>query len=546
MPKPKEFAIRGLLITVFLFTLAEPLPAAPPSKGEWKVQSAEVVENKSIVLHANLTVKKGGRLTLRNVDLEMDSPGDIPLGISVEPEGSLSIYDSRIFSDSECGFNFTAGSFFKEHRPKSADLVIKESRLRAVNGLQLNAIDNGEIEGNTVMVNVRGGHTNCIDLHGALNCTLKDNKIQAYPPVSTGAPAPLIGIASARSHFNIITGNHISDTRNGLNLSYSWNNRITENTWIGPIGEPGLKEMVSRWWSVGTTGQMGEVGLYLGPWSNNNTVENNTFLLTNSGIIVVEQSGNNIIARNTAKGGGIGIALLWATDNIIDGNVFADIFREDAIHAFAARDNVIINNSVSSASGGIGLLSSDMNILQGNKISASGRGIFLHASSNNSVEQNSVTATTMPIVLSESSGNTIRMNNLAQDGLQRYDDGHDNSWEANYWGAAAVAPYPVPPNGKDYHPSKTSIPILSVETPEPELMEFKAIPYRESLIEDEVTWQNKTVTLKEGLCVKDGGSLTLRKVRLEFMPLDLPVSFEQGPNPFSITVNSGGSLSTAR
>ncbi|MEA3361446.1 MAG: right-handed parallel beta-helix repeat-containing protein, partial [Thermodesulfobacteriota bacterium] len=502
----------------------------------------EEIQNQSIVLNGNLIVKKGGRLTMREVDLEIASPGDRHYGISVEPEGSLSIHNSRIFSDSKCGFTFVAGSSFKDHKPGSAGLVIKGSQLRGVNGLELNAIDYADIEDNTFMVNVPDDRINCLDLNGARNCTIKNNKIEAYPPVSAGSRSPLIGIAARRSHYNTITGNHISDTRNGFNMAFSWNNHLADNTWIGPIGKSDIKTLTTRWWSVGTTDDAAEAGLYLGPWSNNNIVENNTFLLSNTGIIVVEQSGSNQITRNTAKGGGIGIALLWASDNIIDGNDFSDIFREEAIHAFAARNNLIINNSVSSSAGGIGLFSSNKNTLKGNKISASGRGIFLHESSNNSIENNEVSATAMPIVLSASSDNAIQKNNLAQDELQRYDDGDNNIWGENYWGDEVVTPYPVPPNGMDYNPANASIPVLPVQAPGLNPMEFKDIPYREWVINDEVVWENQSVTLTEGLCVKEGGSLTLRNVTLNFVPEDATESFEQGPNPFSITVDSGGSL----
>jgi len=534
--------LQYLLPLTLIFLIAMPSFAAIPSTGDWIVTGDEEVQNQKIVLNGNLIVKKGGRLTMREVDLQIDSPNDKPYGISVEPEGSLSIHNSRVFSDAKCGFTFVAGTPFKDNKPKSASLMIKGSEVRGVNGLELNAIDYAEIEDNTFMINVPDNHIHCLWLNGSRHCTIKNNTIETYPPVSAGSRSPLIGIAGNRSHYNTITGNHITDTRNGFNLSFSWNNHITDNTWVGPIGEPDLKTLTSRWWSVGTTDIAGEAGLYLGPWSNNNTVENNTFLLSNTGIIIVEQSGGNQITRNTAKGGAIGIALLWASDNIIDGNDFADLFREEAIHAFAARNNVIINNSVSSSAGGIGLFSSNENTVKGNTISASGRGIFLHESSNNSIENNEVSTTAMPIVLSASSNNTIQKNNLAQDGIQRYDDGDNNSWEENYWGDGIVTPYPVPPHGMDYHPATASIPVLPVQAPGLNPMAFKGILYREWVIKDEVVWENQSVTLTEGLCVKEGGSLTLRNVTLNFVPEDAVESFEQGPNPFSITVDSGGSL----
>ena len=539
----QTITFRCLIVLMLICLVTMPSHATIPSKGDWVVTGDDKVQNQSIILEGNLIVEKGGLLTITNVDLEIDSPGDPPYGISVYPGGSLSIQNSRIFSNSKCGFTFLVGSSFKDHKPESAGLVIKGSRLRGVNGMELNAIDNAQIEDNTFMVNVPHDHIHCLCLNATRNCTIKNNKMEAYPPTSTGSRAPLIGIASSRSHYNTITGNQLVDIRGGFNLSFSWNNHLADNTWTGPIGDPDPKTLASRWWSAFTANENSEVGLYLGPWSNNNTIENNTFLNTISGLMVVVQSGSNKITRNTAKGGGIGIALLWASDNIVDGNEFADIFREDAVHAFAARNNVIINNTVSSSSGGIGLFSSNDNTLKGNKISTSGRGVFLHESSENSIENNQVSTTAMPIVLSASSENTVRKNNLAQDGLQRYDDGDKNIWEENYWGEGVVTPYPVPPNGMDSQPSDGIIPVLPVQAPEVDPMEFKDIPYREWVIKDDVVVENQTVTLKEGLCVKEGGSLTLRNVTMNFLPEDVALSFEGAPNPFSIFVDSGGSLS---
>ena len=285
--------LRYLLPLTLIFLITMRSFAEIPSKGDWIVIGDEEVQNQNIVLNGNIIVKKGGSLTMREVDTEIASSGDNPYGISVEPEGSLSIHNSRIFSDAKCGFTFVAGSPFKDHKPTSASLVIKGSRFCGINGLQLNAIDYAEIDGNTFMVNVPDDHINCLDLNGSRNCTIKNNTIEVYPPVSAGSHSPVNGIAASRSHYNTITGNHISDTRNGFNLAFSWNNQITDNTWVGPIGWSDLKTLTSRWWSVGTTDVAGEAGLYLGPWSNNNIVENNTFLHSNTGIIIVEQSGSN-------------------------------------------------------------------------------------------------------------------------------------------------------------------------------------------------------------------------------------------------------------
>jgi parallel beta-helix repeat protein len=532
---------QGIFSLMFFCLIIVPSHADIPTDGDWIVTSFETIENQIITLNGNLIVEKGGSITLRDVNLEIASPDDTPFGISVAPEGSLSIYNCRIFSDSSRGYSFHVGNLYKDHIPESANLVIKGSQLRGINGLILNAIESAEIEDNLFRVNVPNVNTICISLSGSQNCLIRNNEIKMNSPTSTDSMFPMIGIASGGSHFNTITGNQISNTRNGINLAGSWNNHIKNNTWIGPIGESELKTVATRWWCVCTSNYGGEAGLYLGPYSNNNIVEGNTFLLSISGIMIIQQSGNNRIAQNTAKGAGVGITLDWSSDNIIDGNEFADIFREDAIHAFAARNNVIINNTISNASGGIGLHNSDDNILKGNTISESGRGIFLQEASNNFIENNDVSSTAMPIVLSGSSGNTITKNNLVQDGLQRYDNGDSNTWEGNFWGIGVATPYSVPPHGVDQQPSSEINSVSHVEVPELDLMEYTYIPYREWIIEDEVVWQDQAVTLTEGLCVKNGGSLILRNVTLNILPEDISKLFFEY-DPLTITIDTGGSL----
>jgi hypothetical protein len=75
--------------------------ACQPSQGDWIVTGEEVVENKTVVLDGNLIVKSGGNLTLRNVTLIVKSTYPRQYSISVEAEGSLSIYNSTIMPDDE-------------------------------------------------------------------------------------------------------------------------------------------------------------------------------------------------------------------------------------------------------------------------------------------------------------------------------------------------------------------------------------------------------------------------------------------------------------
>ncbi|MCJ7632820.1 hypothetical protein MUP77_10580, partial [Candidatus Bathyarchaeota archaeon] len=58
----------GTSASIFLFSHS----LAQPSEGDWDVIGVEAVENETIELSGNLTIKAGGSLTLRNVTLRMN------------------------------------------------------------------------------------------------------------------------------------------------------------------------------------------------------------------------------------------------------------------------------------------------------------------------------------------------------------------------------------------------------------------------------------------------------------------------------------------
>ena len=109
--KATSMMLAILLIGVFEVVFNVNLLKA--ESGDWIVTGVEVVENKTILLNGNLTVKAGGSLTLRNVTLRMNVEQNGQYGISVEEGGALSIYNSNISSATEFRFFFSVvgGSF---------------------------------------------------------------------------------------------------------------------------------------------------------------------------------------------------------------------------------------------------------------------------------------------------------------------------------------------------------------------------------------------------------------------------------------------------
>ncbi len=495
--------------------------------------SFPITEDDAVVLNGSLTVTNRGSLTLSEVDLKLGE-GESQLQILVDHGGTLKIARSRLFTNSTHGFEFLAGRPFRTGSREPVRLEIADSTFRGVNGLELWGVQDGVIEDSTIWVNnADDKRRSALTVNHSNYLTLRNNTIKPLIPPSADIDYPLIhGVMMGNSHHNNIEGNSILDTAEAVNFSFSWNNRIADNIWEGPIGIPDLKDLSDRWWAVDTVMPPADVALFVGPWANNNTIENNILLGTNSGLISVVQSSHNVITGNTVKGGGLGISILWASHNIIDNNEFADIFKHDAVHAYAARDNYILNNHISAAAGGIGLFSCDANTVQGNTLQDTGRAVFLHDSHHNSVVNNEVSDSVMPVVATNSSGNTITRNNFLRSSLEGYDDGR-NHWEGNYWGDSS--------HQVEQDPSDAKLPIHLVPAPELGTLPFQEMLYRENIIADSRVWEDETVILREAISIQDGGSLTIRNATVVFEPEEMAESFLWN-NPISINVLAEGSL----
>jgi parallel beta-helix repeat protein len=112
-----------VIAAILILMLQVPICMSQPTTGDWIVTGTEVIENRSISLDGNLTIKSGGSLTLRNATLTLDIQYSGQHGISVEENGALFIFNSSISSATENRFSFVAnGSSF----------VMKNSKLKGV------------------------------------------------------------------------------------------------------------------------------------------------------------------------------------------------------------------------------------------------------------------------------------------------------------------------------------------------------------------------------------------------------------------------------
>ena len=512
-----------------------------PSNGEWRIGDEVTLEDEVLARSGDIVIQNGGSLTCRRMEIWLTAQDADAPTITLRPGGVLRLLGSVLRGDPEKGFRLVLGDRAEPVQPTRVE--IRGSELHKVVSAGIYAIEGAVIENCRILIHGAEPYAEGIALNRSVGCTIRENEIRVEPLVSSGLSRPAaFGIGLEHSRENVIVGNRISDVLAGITLGGAWNNTITNNICIGPIGEPKLKERTSKWWSVNTTERLGEGAILVGVGSHNNTIKNNQGYLSNTMVFFLGRSSHNRFLGNTIKGGKIGLAILWAKDNVIHSNDFADIWRYDAIHSYRGANNWILGNRFTSVAGAIGLFSSKGCVLQGNRITDAGRGVFLHDSAENLILNNDVRSTAMPLVLSGSSSNKVRANNFPQKGLQRFDDGGGNLFEGNYWGDAVPSPVQIPPKGRDGTPASGVVAIISPEEPDLGAAEYREPALSDAVITENVVWQDRELDLKEGFSILQGGSLTLKNVTLRFAPQEMPISYTRPGNPLSIQVRDGGSL----
>ena len=166
-------------------------------------------------------------------------------------------------------------------------------------------------------------------------------------------------------HSNI-SDNNVSHNGDGIWIWNSSNNIIANNT----------------------ANSNGNIGIFLAPISDNNTIIDNIVNLNNVSGIELWSSNNNMIANNTASG------------------------NDRSIYLFESSENTLINNNAdSNKNSGICLLVSGNNLLQNNILSNNNYGIYLDKSRNNRLQNNTLSNNNYGIYMF-SSESIIDLNNF--------------------------------------------------------------------------------------------------------------------------------------
>ena len=548
--KPYFALFLVLLLTTSSLIIVLPI-RAQPAQGNWVVTGTQVVENTSINLDGNLTIKSGGSLTLMNVTLTLNPQDSGQSGILAEEGSSFFIYNSCITSATSFRFFFSV---------VNATFVMKDSELEGAgtgsawdtDGLRIRA-DGAVVQG----VFIHNGWGIRLAAHNSrvVNCTLETDYGICLPHSQNEQDVPSNNLILGNTilhpiEFGVMTSGHddeianntIIDTEAGASIQSGagYNNLITGNHIVKEHG-PGL------WGGIALLGK-----------SYNNTVRGNSIMYDQPPDrrepfrgIEIRYSSYNYIEDNVISGAQIGVMVFYSYSNVIVYNEITNVTYGtagtdnlyipscDAIQLYHASDNLIAGNQLSSIDNNAILLweNSTNNTIQANVVDKAYDGIMLHYSAdNNTIVNNALSEiVSWDVVVDESSGNVLYGNNFEDQHVQALDNGRsswNSSLEGNYWGdyggidgdgdGIGDDPYSIPLNGTDWLPSMRAVAIEPFSIPKTQVMDGHLIVDQgrgeQLVVSSSVTWRD--VTLDGGgfgvdLRVNSGASLTLMNVTLK-------------------------------
>jgi parallel beta-helix repeat protein len=264
---------------------------------------------------------------------------------------------------------------------------------------------------------------------------------------------------------NIISVNILGDPFNwggGISLDHSNNNTIADNI-IANVSEVGIFHDSSSYnvevrnviIQNDSLGLQSTDGIYLGDWSHDNTILNNTISKSLVGIYASQLAYNNTIAGNiienlTSYECGINI---WGPDNRIIGNTISNAsyvgiqlnsYSSDGLYGTpnACEYNIVSGNVISNCTFGINLiLAAFSNTIVENNVSSNGMGILISDSSNNNtILENFVSNNGYGLLLFSSNDTRVEHNSFISNTQQLLlSDSFNTAWDngypsgGNYW-----------------------------------------------------------------------------------------------------------------
>ena len=198
-----------------------------------------------------------------------------------------------------------------------------------------------------------------------VNCT---DSVISNLSISDGS----IGINLLYSSNNTLTNNTALYNGDGIYLYYSDNNTLINNT-ASDNHDSGIRlELSHDNLLTGNIASYNNDGVWLN-YSDNNTLINNTASY-NYDNIWLYYSNNNTVTGNTASRGSKGIYLSYSDNNTVTGNIA--LYNNDGIYLFYSDNNTVMDNTASNNNYGISLRDSGTNMLFNNTMISCG--IYVH------------------------------------------------------------------------------------------------------------------------------------------------------------------------
>ncbi len=275
-----------------------------------------------------------------------------------------------------------------------------------------------------------------------------------------------------RSNDNVISGNTLTGSNEGVRLDHADRNRITHNTMTGNHGDGIYLQYANDNIITDNTAENNEFGIH-GDNLRGNVISGNVCKDNSQIDLYVENIADSIIRGNRIEGnelasrnGGDGIGMRYGTNVTITDNYVGKhyygikVYYSDSVAVlnntvedsgvnirfdFGTRDSVIKNNTVSNGIDNILLGGeSSNNLVEYNLVSVGKDSIYLFgAGDNNIIRHNNVHDSTYGIRMYKSTGNFITLNYLHENDDDIYPESNDNTVSdnenrANYYGPDAV------------------------------------------------------------------------------------------------------------
>jgi nitrous oxidase accessory protein len=229
-----------------------------------------------------------------------------------------------------------------------------------------------------------------------------------------------------RGNFNIIKDNVFDNCLFGVDLQQSNYNIVRRNKISSKSLPLGLRgDSVRLWYSMG------------------NKITDNK--ITNSRDMVVWYSKDNLIARNTSKGGRYALHFMYSQFNQVEDNVYQDnsvgifLMYSDGVEV---RGN-LISHALGATGMGIGFKETSDVTIENNQIIYCATGIYLDLSpyqpdTTNRIIANKIAYNNIALLFhNDWPGNVIKNNqfigNHSQVAVQGANTARRNIWENNYW-----------------------------------------------------------------------------------------------------------------